>query len=127
MRSFVVRTALVHGDFAIWNIRSLPNGPCAIDWEWAERNAVAGVDLAHGLRQEAVMVRRLSPARAVKWVLSKAEKAPWSHHLRGCGWEGRSKDWLALGLLHSHFNANSESSELLALLGLNVGEGEVVS
>jgi hypothetical protein len=122
MRGMKVRTALVHGDFAIWNIRLLTHGPCAIDWEWAEEQALAGVDLAHGLRQEAVMVKRLSPQRAVRWILTQAKGAPWNAHLRGCGWGQSPEDWLAFGLLHSHFNARCSSFELLAELGLNLRE-----
>lgn len=120
MRQVRVRTALVHGDFAIWNIRLLPHGPCAIDWEWAEELALAGIDLAHGLRQEAVMVKRLSPRRAVQWILTQARKSRWNAHLCACGWGENLEDWLTIGLLHSHFNASSNSFDLLAELGLNL-------
>jgi hypothetical protein len=122
MRALKIRSALVHGDFAIWNIRMLQHGPCAIDWEWAVELGVAGIDLAHGLRQEAVMVKRLSSSRAVKWILSQAGSTPYDAHLRGCGWEESIEDWLCLGLLHSHFNAQSKSLDLLSELGLNLKE-----
>jgi hypothetical protein len=118
MRKKKVRTALLHGDFAIWNIRLLKHGPCAIDWEWAEEIGIAGVDLAHGLRQEAVIVRRMSSRRAVRWILSQAALPAYEAHLKGCGWGDDVEDWLCLGLLHSHFNARSDSAQLLAEFGL---------
>ncbi len=120
MRRRRVRRALLHGDMAVWNVRLLANGPCAIDWEWAEEEGIAGIDLAHGLRQEAVMVRRLKPAAAVNWMLKEVRSTFWHSHLLGCGWSKSLRDWLAFGLLHSHFHASSDSSALLAVLGHEV-------
>jgi len=122
MRKRMIRTALVHGDFAVWNLRMVPTGPCAIDWEWAEENGVAGVDLAHGLRQDAVMIRKLGPGKAVRHVLAWAEKRTWSAYLDASGWSGAKKDWLRFGLLHSHFNARSDSRKMLEHLGICFGE-----
>ena len=78
MRDRVVRTALVHGDFAVWNLRLLPTGPAAIDWEWAVEEGAAGIDFAHGLRQEAVMLRRLNtePGRRLDPGLGLEEELP---------------------------------------------------
>ncbi len=44
----LVDSALVHGDFAPWNIRELPDGSCTlIDWELARWNGLALFDLCH--------------------------------------------------------------------------------
>ena len=43
-----VDSALVHGDFAPWNIRELPDGACTlIDWELARWDGIALFDLCH--------------------------------------------------------------------------------
>jgi thiamine kinase-like enzyme len=115
-----VNRALIHGDFAVWNTRKSADGLCALDWEWAEENGVAGVDLAHGLRQEGYMVHRMPPVRAVEWMLSQARAHPWRLYLDDCGWGDAPEDWLRLGLLHSHFNARNGSTELLDVLGIHL-------
>ena len=115
-----LRRALIHGDFAVWNLRITPDGLTAIDWEWGEEDAVAGIDLAHGLRQECYMVRGMKPERAVLWMLEQAESPTWSGYLDLCGWAGAYDDWLRLGLLHSHFNALNPSAELLKELDIHL-------
>lgn len=43
-----IPTALVHGDFAPWNIKERPGGACTlIDWEMARHNGLALYDLCH--------------------------------------------------------------------------------
>jgi len=116
-----VRGALVHGDFAVWNLRMVGNDLVALDWEWGQENAVAGVDLAHGLRQECYMVRRMNPKQAVAWMLEQAASPAWSEYLAAAGWEAAHEDWLRLGLLHSHFHAHNHSAEMLAELGIHLG------
>ena len=115
-----VNRALVHGDFAVWNTRRTPDGLCALDWEWAVEDGLAGVDLAHGLRQECYMVRRMSPAHAVAWMRARAGARPWKSYLDDCGWGDAPDDWLRFGLLHSHFNALNASTELLDALGIHL-------
>lgn len=115
-----IRTALLHGDFAVWNLRNTQSGLVAIDWEWGVEDAAAGIDLAHGLRQECYMVRGMKPERAVAWMLEQAASPIWSGYLDLCGWAGAHKDWLRLGLLHSHFNALNPSAELLEVLDIHL-------
>jgi hypothetical protein len=126
-----INQALIHGDFAVWNTRRPQNtiyqekvdaeeSLVALDWEWSEEHGVAGVDLAHGLRQESYMVYRMKPAKAVAWMLAQAANPRWSQYLEACGWKDAYEDWLRLGLLHSHFNAKNESANLLKELSLNV-------
>ncbi|MDP4623687.1 MAG: hypothetical protein NWT08_00975 [Akkermansiaceae bacterium] len=120
MKSREIRTALLHGDFAVWNLRKTQDGLMAIDWEWGVEASVAGIDLAHGLRQECFMVGGMNPKRAVEWMLQQAGSSLWSAYLDTCGWSGAHEDWLRLGLLHSHFNALNPSGELLGVLGIHL-------
>jgi hypothetical protein len=115
-----IRTALLHGDFAVWNLRNTPDGLIAIDWEWGVEDAVAGIDLAHGLRQEGYMVRGLKPEHAVAWMREQAASPLWSGYLETCGWSHDLEDWLRLGLLHSHFNALNPSAKLLKVLDIHL-------
>lgn len=120
MRMMTVRRALVHGDFAVWNLRAVGGGLTAIDWEWAVERGVGGIDLAHGLRQEAVMVHGLAADRAVDWILQRANGGDWVGYLESAGWKGNSEDWLRLGLMHSHYHTKNDSADLLKVLGITV-------
>jgi hypothetical protein len=120
MRYHRILRALIHGDFAVWNLRLVDYRICALDWEWADMNGVAGIDLAHGLRQECFMVKTMSPQAAVKTILDLATQLPWSAYLARTGWAGHLEDWLSLGLLHSHFNARNDSTDMLRALGIQV-------
>jgi hypothetical protein len=120
MESHQIHRALVHGDFAVWNLRLVDDRICALDWEWADENGIAGIDLAHGLRQECYMVKTMSPQAAVKTILSRATQLPWIAYLARTGWEDHLDDWLSLGLLHSHFNARNNSTEMLKALGIRL-------
>jgi hypothetical protein len=146
LKNRVISKALIHGDFAVWNLRvgeeclgggDLPGqdvpgtawdkmsqlrgespGMIALDWEWAEVDGVAGVDLVHALRQEAYMVRKLPAAMAIDWMREQLRLPICQKYLEQSGWSGAEDDLLRLGLLHSHFNAINPSEDLLAALGL---------
>ena len=125
MRGREVRSALVHGDFAVWNLRNLSTGPCALDWEWAVEDGVGGIDLAYGLRQEALLVRRLEAGEALRDILGKVEGGAFGEYLDDCGWKDAREDWLKLGLWHSHLNVGQDSGEMLRELGMNMERGFV--
>lgn len=148
MRQRTVANALMHGDFAVWNLRvgeyclgggdllgqddpetdwdkmsqlqGGNTGLVAIDWEWAEVDGIAGIDLVHALRQEAYMVRRLQPAKAIAWMRNEMRLPMCRDYLERAGWGDAENDLLRLGLLHSHFNAANDSQALLVELGLKV-------
>ena len=115
-----IRRALIHGDFAVWNLRIKDGEVYALDWEWGVENGIGGIDLAHALRQEAVMVRGLRGKAAISWILNAVSDSMWAGYLKSSGWSGNHLDWLRMGLLHSHFHTKNESSELLAELGIQV-------
>jgi thiamine kinase-like enzyme len=112
--------ALVHGDFAMWNLRHTSNGLYAIDWEWADDKGVSGIDLVHALRQEAIMVRKLGHTAALKWMQNQIKSATWNAYLKAGGWDKHLTNLLRIGLLHSHFVANCDSGEMLRMLGVQV-------
>jgi hypothetical protein len=120
MESHRIHRALTHGDFAVWNLRLVDGRICALDWEWADESGLAGIDLAHGLRQECYMVKMMSPKAAVKNMLGLARELPWIAYLARTGWTDHLDDWLSLGLLHSHFNARNDSTEMLRVLGIHL-------
>lgn len=118
MRGRQVRRALVHGDFAVWNLRKLPGGPCAIDWEWAVEDGIGGIDLAYGLCQEELLVRRSGAGEAVERILDTADRNSWRGYLDSCGWSGAHEEWLKLGLLYGCLKAGVDGGPLLAELGI---------
>ncbi len=120
MEKLTIRSALIHGDFASWNLRHTDQGIQAIDWEWAQPNGIAGTDLVHGLRQEAHLIRKLSAPSAISWMREQVSHAPWAKYIKETGWAGKTDDMLRLGLLHSHYNAQNDSRELLKELGIYV-------
>jgi len=86
-----------HGDFAPWNLRLDDGGKLlAVDLECSRIDpAMAGMDLCYGLLREAMLVRRLAPDAAEKWVLASAAFFP--EYMRASGWEGRVGEWLKRG------------------------------
>jgi hypothetical protein len=115
-----ISRALVHGDFAIWNLRHTSNGLLAIDWEWATEDGIAGIDLIHALRQEAYMVKKLGTADALVWMQEQLESETWKAYLTASGWANCKLDLLRIGLLHSYFISKNDSRDLLEKLGLYV-------
>lgn len=118
MEKLKIRSALIHGDFAIWNLRHTQIGIQAIDWEWAQVDGIAGIDLVHGLRQEAHLVHKLPPPAAIAWMKGQLSQHQWAGYLRQSGWDGELDNLLRIGLLHSHHNALNESQGLLRELGI---------
>jgi hypothetical protein len=53
-------------------------------------------------------------------MLEQAASPQWRGYLEDCGWGASHVEWLRLGLLHSHFNAKNDSSELLAVLNIHL-------
>jgi hypothetical protein len=62
----------------------------------------------------------MSPKAAVKNMLGLARELPWIAYLARTGWTDHLDDWLSLGLLHSHFNARNDSTEMLRVLGIHL-------
>ena len=111
---------IIHGDFAVWNLLHTEIGVQAIDWEWAETEGIAGVDLVHGLRQEAHLVSKLSAPSAIARMRQQARSDKWSKYLKEAGWDGEIDNLLRIGLLHSHYHAQNNSHLLLRELGIYV-------
>jgi len=120
-----VREALVHGDFAPWNLRRNDTGLVAIDWEWAHYDGFGGLDLGHGMIMEAVMVNGLSGENLIVEILSKAGRAEESSYLVESGWNNVNL-WLSLSLLYSSQLAGIEMEMELNILKDWVGQSTVI-
>lgn len=120
MMSQKIRSSVVHGDFAVWNLRHTQRELMAIDWEWGEKDALAGIDLIHGLRQKCYMVKKMKPSMAIMWMLNKLRSNQCADYLHDSGWAKSPTDLLTLGLLHSHFNAKNDSKDLLRYLDVRL-------
>ncbi len=114
LRRLRIRRAVVHGDFAVWNLRARQDGLVAIDWEWAEPDGIAGIDLCHGLIQEALLVRKLSAPRVLDFVRSAADAPHCKAYLHSTGWLEAPDLWLKTAILYRH--TRKPCPELLATL-----------
>ena len=109
-----IRKAVVHGDFATWNLRAQPDGLVSIDWEWAEPDGVAGLDLCYGLLQEALLVKKLHPLQAVHYVQVVADSPACKEYLKATGWQDAVDLWIQTAVLYR--NSRKPCPELLAIL-----------
>ena len=108
------RKAVVHGDFAPWNLRTRLGKLIAIDWEWAEPDGIAGVDLGYGLLQEALLVKKLPPRQALHYVRDAADLPDCREYLETAGWRGAIDLWIKTAVLYR--NSRKLCPELLAIL-----------
>ena len=115
LSSLRIRRAAMHGDFAPWNLRKGAEGLVAIDWEWGRRDGLAGLDLGYGLLQEALLVKKLPPPAALRFVRRVAETPACAVYLKEAGWGGALDLWLAVGAWYRH--SRSPSPALLAAAG----------
>lgn len=58
--------AVVHGDFAPWNVVVLSDGPVVLDWENARFERAPMFDLAHFLITRAALIGRSTPEHVVR-------------------------------------------------------------
>lgn len=100
LRKQVVRSALVHGDFAPWNLRWDDGRLMVIDWEGGCEDGIAGLDLGHGLVLESRLVEKLSGTELIDSVLGKAGRGGMNDYLAKSGWKDREL-WLTLVLLQT--------------------------
>ena len=109
-----IRKAVVHGDFAPWNLRARLGKLIAIDWEWAEPDGLAGIDLCYGLLQEALLVKKLPPRQALHYVRDAADLPDCREYLETAGWRGAIDLWIKTAVLYR--NSRKLCPELLAIL-----------
>lgn len=84
-----LRAAIVHGDFARWNLlRDAAGRLIAMDWEWGSMDGMGGLDLVHFFSQNARMVDRRSPESVIQEVESQLANPKAIGYLRAAGWGG---------------------------------------
>jgi len=120
-----IRAALVHGDFAPWNLRGAPGGLVAIDWEWAREDGLGGLDIGHGLLMEALLVKGLAGADLVEAVLTGARQEGIAGYLERCGW-GDLNLWCLLSLLYSGDQTGQEMARELTALQNRMEQPSVI-
>ncbi len=109
-----IRKAVVHGDFATWNLRAGQDGLVSIDWEWAEPDGIAGLDLCYGLLQEALLVKKLPPRQALHYVQVAADSPDCKEYLKATGWHDAIDLWVKTGVFYRH--SRKPCPELLSVL-----------
>lgn len=67
--------AVVHGDFAPWNLRAGSVGVRAVDWEYGVVRGVAGIDLVHFIVNTAALLGRRSSDEVVRELVLLVESS----------------------------------------------------
>ncbi|MGC6464489.1 MAG: hypothetical protein ACON5N_02795 [Akkermansiaceae bacterium] len=96
LEKLVVRQALNHGDFTLWNLRCDGEKLVAIDWEWGCEDGVGGLDLIHGLIMEGKLVEGLAGKELIEAIEKRAKITRVEKYLTACGWSELNL-WMALG------------------------------
>jgi hypothetical protein len=125
LREMVIRGALVHGDFTPWNLRRNEAGLVAIDWEWARRDGVGGLDLGHGLVMDAILVKGLRGLNLVEALVQQVESGVEADYLGICGWSDLHL-WLMLSLLYAHQTTGVGIEEELNVLKNRLEHSQLV-
>lgn len=96
-----IHPALMHGDFAPWNVKVSPEGTWKVlDWERGERLGVPGWDWFHFVLQPAVLVDRLAPAALARVAEELLGCPALQAYLDRAGMAGLGRPLLAAYLLH---------------------------
>ncbi|MEQ1861146.1 MAG: hypothetical protein ABMA13_14590 [Chthoniobacteraceae bacterium] len=95
----VIHPALMHGDFAPWNVRVHDGRWTALDWERGELTGVPGWDWLHFVVQHAVLVEHLDAAQVQRRIADLIRSAPFSRYAQGAGFAG-SEETIAAGYVH---------------------------
>jgi hypothetical protein len=91
--------AVVHGDFAPWNVIALSHGPVVLDWENARFARAPMFDLAHFVITRAALVGRTTPDRALQQLCGNGSAG--QRHLEQVGEYPDSAPGFVLGYLDS--------------------------
>lgn len=103
LRSAVVRPALMHGDFAPWNVKVSPRTGTwtALDWERGERDGVPAWDWFHFVIQPALLVQRLAPEAIAARLQTFLASAPFQTYAAAARIAGLESALLAAYLAYS--------------------------
>lgn len=89
-RGISLKSSLMHGDLAPWNVRMTRAGnPIPIDWEGGRIHAVPGWDLIHYIFQTLVLVERRSPDDTLTEIMAFLGSPRSQNYLIQAGWQGR--------------------------------------
>lgn len=110
-----IQKAMIHGDFAPWNLRNDEGGVVAIDWEWMNEDGIGGLDLIHGLIAEARLVRGFAAMSLLHYLEEQARKPHVQTYLSQCGWK-RLELWMGFGLAYSSARLGLDVAQELEVL-----------
>ncbi len=103
LRAEVVRPAVMHGDFAPWNVKVSPRDGSwtALDWERGEREGVPAWDWFHFVIQPALLVHRLAPETIADRLRTFLASAPFQTYATAARITGLENALLAAYLAHA--------------------------
>lgn len=111
---FTVCGAVVHGDFAPWNIKIDSRGMITVlDWEYSRDGGVAGWDYAHYLVQVTELVKNHDSEAVMREVEAWAESDVGAEYLTSIGWGGHPLEWIGSYLLFTHYVLKQDRAELI--------------
>jgi len=91
-----VHPAVMHGDFAPWNVRVHDGRWMLVDWERGELDGVPGWDWLHYVVQQAVLVQRFDAPRVRERVAHLLTSAAFTRYAQQAGIAG-SEELIARG------------------------------
>ncbi len=108
--------SITHGDFAAWNLLSLPHGQLiALDWEWGNPQGLPGLDLVHYFAQDARLVRRMPTRAVVHNLVGNLSKSRPADHLARVGWDGSPLEPMLASIAYKQGAKHQKNPELLAV------------
>jgi hypothetical protein len=109
-----LRPVICHGDFARWNLlQREAGGLVVLDWEWGHSHGLPGIDLVHYFLQDARLVERLSPARAIEKTCQALESPDCREYLQKTGWSGDPRLPMIACLAYKQGAGHQENGEVL--------------
>jgi glycosyltransferase involved in cell wall biosynthesis len=108
--------SITHGDFAAWNLLSLPQGRLiALDWEWGNPQGMPGLDLVHYFAQDARLVRRMPTRAVIHNLVENLSNPRAAAHLARVGWDGSPLEPMLASIAYKQGAKHQKNPELLAV------------
>jgi len=115
LKELVVRRALVHGDFAPWNLRWEGDRLMAVDWERGLEEGIAGLDLGFGMLMQFRLVAGLGGEKLIDTILEKVKTPEMIRYLQKSGWKNPELLFTLVFLYDYSKTGRDVSEELEAL------------
>lgn len=100
LTSLRTHPALMHGDFAPWNVKVADGRWTVLDWERGERVGVPGWDWLHFILQPAILVQRAEPATMIAMLERLFATPAFAHYAAKARIAGQEWSWAAAYLCY---------------------------